>query len=465
MKKVISAQSLLEFSDFLASNLGLNFSHKKIKDLERKILEITRLHEFKDVHSCMEWLKSEPISDRQAEVLTSYFTVGETYFFRDAASFRALKSFILPTLLERNMKYGKTLRIWSAGCSTGEEAYSIAMLLTSILKDIDKWKITILASDINLKSLKKLSEGIYGDWSFRETSPELKKRFFKKTSSKKYQLSSEIIDLVTPLYLNLADPCYPSLLNNTNAMDLIVCRNVLMYYVPKTADAVIQRFSQSVVNKGFLLLSAVEHQLMNCPYFHLESFQGASFYTKTDKITEKKIFALPTTVEDVQEPVIEIEEYEPEPTLVFPPVSIHSNPKPKKTTHNRDEFDFLASQGKLHDALIVIDAMISEDKLNEMNYYLKALILDEMGKCDEAIKELNKAIYINSDFALSYYTLGNIVYRLTKYLDAKKYFMIALSLLKNDPPEDIVPGSEGITVKHMIDIIESNELIKPNLEN
>ena len=167
--------------------------------------------------------------------MASYLTIGETYFFRVEPDFNALENHILPELIHLRKDTGKYLRIWSAASSTGEEPYSLAILVRKLIPDIKDWNITILATDINTRSLAKAEKGIYGNWSFRNNPEWLKKIYFTPLLDERYQINRNIKDMVSFFYLNLARDTYPSLLNNTNGMDIIFCRNVLMYFTPELA--------------------------------------------------------------------------------------------------------------------------------------------------------------------------------------------------------------------------------------
>ena len=181
----------------------------------------------------MDWLlSSEPPSRNQIEILASYLTIGETYFFREKQTFEILEERILADLIKTRRQNERRLRIWSAGCCTGEEPYSIAMLLSKMLPDLKDWNISILATDINPRFLHKASEGVYSKWSFRDCPQGVKERYFRKAKEDRLEILPDIKKMVTFSYLNLVEDSYPSLSNCTNAMDVIFCRNVLMYFAP-----------------------------------------------------------------------------------------------------------------------------------------------------------------------------------------------------------------------------------------
>src|SRR6185369_14530038 len=258
MPRTLSDQQLSRLSEYVTGWLGLHFPKKRWRDLERNICHAALELGFEDTDACIEQLVSGQLVKGQEEVLASHLTIGETYFFREQKSFDILENHILPDLIASRRGRDQRLRIWSAGCSTGEEPYSLAILLSRLIPDLRDWQITILATDINSRSLGKAVKGIYSDWSFRGVPQWLTQRYFTKTADGRYALSHDIMRMVTFSILNLAEDSYPSLSTNTNAIDIIFCRNVLMYFESKQQQRVIQGFQRSVLDTGWLVVSPCE---------------------------------------------------------------------------------------------------------------------------------------------------------------------------------------------------------------
>lgn len=233
----------------LAARLGCHFPRERWGDLERGITAVAREKGFPDSRACLLWLLREPWAQDRIELLARHLTVGETYFFRDPASFAALEERILPDLLARTAA-SRPLRIWSAGCATGEEPYSIAMVLDRLLPDTIKERTTILATDINPDSLRKGIDGVYGSWSFRGTPESIRERYFVTTPDGRFQVKPWLRHRVSFAYLNLAENLYPSLSTQTNSMDLIFCRNVLMYFDSDKAEQVVAKLHRALVEGG-----------------------------------------------------------------------------------------------------------------------------------------------------------------------------------------------------------------------
>lgn len=158
---------LPRLSEYLTAKIGFHFTKKRWPELHLKMAAAMKDFSFEDVVAFIEWLLSSLPTQKQIEILASHLTVGETYFFREKPAFEILEQCVLPDLIDARRKTGRRLRFWSAGCSTGEEPYSLAILLDQLIPDLKDWNITILATDINTVALRKADEGIYSDWSFR----------------------------------------------------------------------------------------------------------------------------------------------------------------------------------------------------------------------------------------------------------------------------------------------------------
>lgn len=143
-------------ADHVASAMGIRFSKGRLHDLRRGITSAARDFGFKNAYSCVEWLLSSSLTQRQIEILAGHLTVGETYFFREKKNLDVFTRFILTEIRTRH-KDDRCLRIWSSGCASGEEPYSIAISLMESVPDLEDWNVTILATDVNPRFLEKAS--------------------------------------------------------------------------------------------------------------------------------------------------------------------------------------------------------------------------------------------------------------------------------------------------------------------
>ena len=275
----ISDMLLARLSEFVAATMGLHFPKERWRDLERGVLNAARDFHFNNPEQCIHWLLSTAITKHQIEILASHLTVGETSFFREQKSFEVLEKHILPALINTRRGTDQHLRIWSAGCCTGEEPYSIAICIAKLIPDLTAWNITILATDINPHFLKKATQGEYKEWSFRTTPREIKESSFIRRDGR-YVILPHLKKLVTFSYLNLAEDIYPSLVNSTNGMDIIFCRNVLMYFAPEQVVKVIKNIYHSLVDGGWLLTSPSDASSALYSQFATVNFPGVTLYRK-----------------------------------------------------------------------------------------------------------------------------------------------------------------------------------------
>lgn len=460
------------YSKFIAEKLGLDFSEDKQRDLERGIPELLKQFRIEDPLACLNWLEQKPLTHLEMDVLSSCFTIGETYFFREKASFQVLEKDILPNLIARRRTEGKFLRLWSAACSSGEEAYSLAILLHRLIQDIETWNITLLATDINIQAIAKMKMGIYGDWSFRDLSQDIKKTYFKKTPTGRYQIISKIKKIITPLYLNLVEDAYPSLLNNTNGMDIIFCRNVLMYFVPELANRVIHKLTRSLTRDGFIFFGVCEHPMIEGNGLQPKIVHGSTFFEKGDTLSNLeaepgRATQIPPTLMITDALPLLVPEPQFEPKILKEKSAVKGEEKPIEETQTTSvetltsQARILANQGKLETALDVVNQAIEINKVNAQAHYLKALILQELSLLSESVAELKKAIYLDPDFVLPYFSLGNIAILQGKPKEAKRNFDIVLSLIKPYDPKSILPGSEEFVVERMREVIHSMNMNQP----
>lgn len=158
---------LHEISTRIAEILGLDFPKNRWADLERGVLSAAKELGLGDsIDNLAIWLAGRNLDPKQLDVLASHLTVGETYFFREKLSLDVFQTQIIPELLAERFGKDQHINIWSAGCCSGEEPYTLAMLLLETIPDLPKWNISILATDLNPRFLKKAKEGIYSSWSY-----------------------------------------------------------------------------------------------------------------------------------------------------------------------------------------------------------------------------------------------------------------------------------------------------------
>jgi chemotaxis protein methyltransferase CheR len=443
----------------VGARLGLHFSHDRLHDLERGIAAAAGQFGMPDADACARWLLSAPLSREQIAVLASCLTVGETYFFREPAAFDALEQHVLPALIQARRESERRLRIWSAGCCTGEEPYSIAILLDRLLPDWEHWNVTLVATDINPLFLRKAAEGVYGDWSFRETPGWIRERYFRRRRDGRSELHPDLRRRVTFSYLNLVDDVYPSLSNNTNAMDLIFCRNVLMYFSSDRAKRVAANLHRALVDGGWLIVSPTERSNVTFAAFTAVEFPGAVVYRKgAPAITPRAAVTVPEPafgpVPKIPHPAAPFPAQEPtvpEPEAPEPAAA----PEPVDPAQCARAARTCANAGRLDEAAEWCERAIAADKLNPVLQYLLATIRQEQGRPDAATHALMRALYLDPGFVLAHFALGNLSLAQGRRRQAERHLGNALALARNHPPAEPLPESEGLTAGRLVEIIGS----------
>lgn len=480
----------------MARHLGLHFPRQRWRDLERGVRSAAREFKVEDAEAFVDWLLASQLTRNQIQILASHLTVGETYFFREKRSLDLFGEYILPELIRTRPPADRKLRIWSAGCATGEEPYSIAIKINEMPCDWRDWNITLLATDLNPLSLQKASAGVYSEWSFRGTRQPIKQRYFTKTKDGRWAVAERIRKEVTFAFLNLAEDVYPSLLNNTNALDVIFCRNVLMYFAPEVMKRVIRNLHRSLVNGGWLIVSPTETSHTLFPDFVTVNFPGATLYRRQDPCQKVTPFSCPVPGSDPdgsrQAAVGSIEDPEARNRSTGRPAAMlaaaaeeSDGEQPRSnsleealTLYQRGCYEeaaesaklllsqnpadvramallarVYANQGNLVKAREWCEQAIAADKMDARCHYLRATVLQEQGAVEQAEVSLRRTLYLDPHFVLAHFTQGNLALHAGKDQESKKHFGNALALLAADHQDHIVPESEGLTAGRLREII------------
>ncbi len=448
MKAPFADALMAQWSELVATHLGLHFPPARWGDLERALHRAApSLGCAADEESFVE-LADRGLDTNQVEILARYLTVGETYFWREKPALEALETQILPPLIQaRRGSDDKTLKIWSAGCCTGEEPYSVAILLAQLVPDIQNWRIKIFGTDINSQFLQKAETGVYGEWSFRGVPPGLREKYFHKTPQNRHQILSKIAQMVKFFPLNLAEDAFPAILNDLYDVDVILCRNVLIYLTPAHIRKAAANFYRCLCNGGWLILSPAEASPTHFAQFHSHHFPGAILYRK-EVHAPIPAFVPPASLAPpiaVTPPVFVA------PKVIKKPIQAPKTPvaEPNFWEKARNEAD----AGKLDAALETIRCALARDKMNPLGHYLHATILQEQGATPEAVAALKRAIYLDPDFVMAHFALGNLWREAKKPKEAQKSLQNALSALQNCDDSEIVPHSDDLPARRLQAII------------
>ena len=489
----LPVRKLDRLGSLVAEKIGLHFPSTKRGDLWRAVSGMAREKGCPDPESYMDQLLSSPTADRDVEALAIHLTVGETYFFRESNSIKALRHHILPGLIRERSKGPKTIRIWSAGCSSGEEPYTAAMLLDMLLPSRRDWDIQILGTDINSLALEKARAGIYTNWSFRETSEALRSKYFVRAAQNRFAIKAGIREMVSFEHLNLAhDRLYLS--DKFREQDIIFCRNVMIYLTPEMTKRVIRSFYSCLNQGGWLMVAPSETFLLRGSRLTPVLLNGTTLYRKDgDKrgnmalnfdpppVPLQDIFSRPLS----SEPVFS----SPEPA---PPV-----PSSRISAHDKDEQDRLYNQamdafkkGHRGEARALLEDLLDRDdqamkqsrvsilmarvladlgdldkaeeccsmalkisKTDPELYHLLAMIYLEQGRQVDAVRELKRSLYLDPDFIASHFTLGSLALDNGRKAEARLHLQNAAALLNRVPEGKDLPQLGDMSAGRLLETI------------
>lgn len=494
-----TSRSVTEFplkalSAKIASEVGLNFPEERFDDLNRVLFKAAQDSGIDDPNIMASKILDEPLDGPVFQDLVMRLTIGETHFFRDEKLFKALESEILPGLMAAKRLTGEKLRIWSAGCSTGEEPYSIAMLLKRALPHMNPSEVTLAATDINGQSLEKAMEGKYSQWSFRGAPEWIKERFFTSDDQGNYLICEEIKSMVTFGRHNLAKDPFPPPDFGPGPMDLIFCRNVLMYFTREKLDQVTLKFGKSLSKQGGVFVAPAEAEQALGPDLRATNVDGVIVYRKISDFPvtndDRGTRPAPLAPKEILLPV----KRKPPLSMINVPSALtnrlamgspgdrpiknhphdggHGNSELKrgpingKSPKEPDPINALpgyermvgvarslANQGELEQARQWLEKAIESDKLDPKKHYLMGTILQELGLFQEASEYMRHVVYLAPETVLAHFSLGSLCKRLGRSKEAQRHFDNALKALEDYGDDDVVSESDGMTAGNLVQMI------------
>lgn len=402
--------SVLPIVNLIADTLGIHIPAQHQDGLKKIILARINALGLLSVNDYYQYLitrkKLLPTEAEWRELILQ-LTVTESYFFRDQGQFSLLKNQILPELIERKRRLHlangqkPALRLWSAGCSTGEEAYSLAILLKELLFDYQAWDICIVGTDINQSALAIAQQGIYSDWSFRTIDPAIKNRYFRP-HRKDWQIDANIRQMVTFQPGNLMQP-YPDRLLGIYDLDLIVCRNVFIYFDSSAIAQIIQKFYHSLVPGGFLLTGHTELYGQKIEPFQVHSCPQSVIYRKENEDPDPRLFQKVGDLNPTSSPCSNLEE---KPTLL----SERSAEQIKAATQQAlwEQAQRSLTQGVYTDAIQTAKQLINLNPKHFQSYCLIAEAYANLGQYSHTIQACQQALQIEPLVIEPYYFLAQI---------------------------------------------------------
>ncbi|BCR06966.1 hypothetical protein DESUT3_40350 [Desulfuromonas versatilis] len=496
----LPGQELELFQDYLHRHSGLHFDRRNAKLLERGLARRMRALGLASYRRYFDYLENHAESRRELGKLLGLLTVGETYFFRYLPHFEALVLTVLPEVLRRNHA-SRRLRIWSAGCSTGEEPYSIALVLAEHFPQLAGWQVEILATDVNKQALKGAREGLFGPRSVRLVEPGWLEKYFRR-EGRHFRLEAGIRERVRFEPLNLQTGSYPAAENGTADLDMIFCRNVMIYFRPETTRKIVERFASCLRPRGYLFLGHSETLMNISERFSRVSAAGGFLYQLD---SEKEGRHLQPEAQLSRPPAAVREElpgWQPEPGSRPAPAlpAAPATPLPAAGEPQRDYLqareafdkeDFAvaqglfarvleaepghvgallgmgfvhANQGRYEQAQLFCEQALAEDDLCPEAYFLRGLLAEGRDDPEAAAGDYRRALWLEMKFILPHYNLSRIHARLGRPAEARRELRNVIRLLEKSPAGALVPCSGGVSREVFLEICRRELAAAPGPE-
>ena len=502
MTPAVERSDIEQFRTLVTCCLGLQFEDGKLDYLadvlyqQMKSVGRTR---FKSYSAYLEQLNASPKGSAEWQALAEKLTVNETFFFRNTDNFRALAEIVLPERI-RAKAQTKQLRILSAGCSSGDEAYSLAIMVREALPDLGAWDIKIIGIDINPAILLKAKHARYSEWSLRATSGNLRSRYFRVDGAN-FLLAPEIQKMVSFEERNLVneDPLFWESLD----CDVVFCRNVLMYFTPEIARGVVRRISQAMLPGAFLFLGHAETLRGITPEFHLCHTHDTFYYQQRNpcEAAAKETWVAPpgepaedllpadfesrgNWVDVIQHAAARIAKLADARTRSLDKVNLANPESQPAVTEPSRAWDLslvleavrqerfaqaleligslpadshedpdalllravlLTNHGRINESEEVCRRLLALDELNAGAHYLMALCREHEGEANRAIEHGLTAIYLDPSFAMPHLHLGILAKRSGDTVTAQRELEQALVLLGSEDPSRILLYGGGFS--------------------
>lgn len=433
-----------------------------------------------------------PADAPELTFLINQITVGESYFFRDEKQMAFLREQWLPATLAAKRKSGiRTLRLWSAGCSGGQELATLAILLRQGIPDLAQWNIHLQGTDIDTDALLQAMRGDYAQWSFRVTPTNIRDRFFEKHGNL-WRIHDNLREMMNFSYLNLVDDSFPSVLNQTHAMDLILCRNVFIYFDRTTISQVLKKMVACLAKGGYLILGASDTILNQIPECTSITHDNQVYYRRQDPL----FYPSPILTQNPSQNITPLQPFA-EPTAAstgsttqspFANAAAANKPLPKPVVTEQQIIDListeswteaiklleqlpdncgkksrllqykaqvLANLGYTEQTIDLCRQSIAIEATDKHVYLIQGLAFMELGKKKDAEASFRKALFLDRKFMECHFQLGLLLLAAGQTSAGNKNLKNALALTETSPSTWRVHHTSTTTFDHFAEILRA----------
>jgi chemotaxis protein methyltransferase CheR len=365
--------------------------------------------------------------EEEWRALEDIITIGETYFFRYADHFERLRQEILPELIARK-RPERALRIWSIGCANGAEAYSVAIVLHEFLgAELTDWRIAIIGGDISERVLAAARAARYSQWALRTVTTDERERYFDAVDARTWALKPHYRAMARFERQNMLDLLTPNAPLQWSEFDLILCRNVLIYFSPEQAVALTRQLRARLAPGGTLLLGHAEATLADDPVFAPPVRSEFSQALAPPQ-------ALPT-----------LEEWRPAPLPAAPAPPPAPTPIATQAPSTLDDVKRLADAGAYEAAQTACDALIALQPTAARLYYYRAILRHVSDDTAGAESDLKRALYLDRNFALAHHRLGLLLLGAGRKQEGRRSLMTAARVAAAQPESAPLEEGQGVT--------------------
>ena len=430
----------------LIESTGLAYYADKDSDLASRLgTRITQL----TLNGCgayLDLLKNEDAGSSERQLLIGQLTIGETYFFRHSEQFDAVRDVALPDIIDRNQT-SRTLRIWSAGCAIGAEPYSVAILLQQHFADrLAGWDVRIMGTDINQAFLERARRGEFDERALRMTPDHVKYEWFTPVGGA-WTIKPFAKHWMSFQYHNLVEHPYPSIANGLASLDLILCRNVMIYFDWEVIGGILGRFHECLAKGGWLAVGHAESNPEAFTAYRAINVPGATLYQKNGDGAVRTSQS-PNACISLAQAMPAVEQPWSPPALPSIPDPTPSALQARSRTPVASalaEVRRLADEGQLDAAARSCAVLIGQERLDPIAHFYHGVILEQLGRQEEAERALRRALYLDRHFVLAHYHLALLLSKTGRRDSGMQSLRNAQALLSGMEKTQEIAQGDGLT--------------------
>ena len=446
-ERPLDSAALEQLVAVVRDRIGLHVTGRNVELLDRLVR--TRLATLDEpLEAYLQRLRDCLPECEELERITQELTVGETYFFR-GPGVDELREQLLPEIIGRRRRDPGplSLRVLCAGCATGEEPYSVVMLLSELLTDFADWHLAVVGLDINRGFLRRAEEATYARWSLRDVPDAVVARHFTEAAGR-FRVRPELAAKVRFQYANLVLDPLPAPALGVLAMDLVLCRNVVIYFERDVRDVVVDKLVRCLAPDGYLMFGPSDLLGGGVPSCRERTFGELTAFQRTWRRT------IPPGPPPSSRPMPPSRFPTPPPGRMLAVTPAPPPSAPAAAPAKLDAVHVLANDGNLAGALECLQGILQAEPERADAHAMHGFLLAEAGDLTGAFEAFRKATYLDSAMLLAHAGAAMTARRLGQTAAAERAAGRVRQLAKQHPPDALVPGWEGMTAGRLVRLFE-----------